>query len=591
VFDDAFDYVKSQWAMSAAADWQSRILYGSAENFSSHSPQGSFTKRRVLPKEADKILAKYYIQDPVERISRYIEASVRKSEYTRLFGNGQLNDQMKALIEAQVQPEDQRLIRTIVEQTTGTDDTRVPDRFKRMVSNVHSIGNMTLLGRVVLTSLVEPMTVALQTGRTRDAFLAMAMTIREAVNTKSVREQRAIADLLGIVGGDMSQEIISNRLGGTMGESDSMQKKSSQFFRRVGLTGLTNAQRRVSMQLTGRYIMELAADADTSDSATGNKRRFALDELRDAGMTDAEAQAFVEWTREFRDRLPGIYDLTDASGDLTRMGKLYGLMVGRLVNQAIQAPTAIDRPWAANTVVGRMAYGLLSFSMAFMRNVLIKNVKKVQREYEAQGAAGAAKVAALQFAAPLSALYMGHLLVTVAREALLNPKWDEKEEEGELVEWLLLMAFSRAGFTGLADPIYNAILGVKYQNDLANALIGAGNTYFAKALERVVKYFTSNSPNTNSAERSAARGLYELTLQPGAAYAVSALPGGPLLGYGMGLSYAYLSSPRAKEKVQDVVAGEKQGTKAKTGQGGRPTSGSRQPISGGGGRAPISGSR
>lgn len=570
VFDEAYDYVKTEWAMGAATEWQSRILYGSPENFSSHSPQGSFTKRRVLPKEADKILAKYYIQNPVERISRYIEASVRKSEYTRLFGNGQLNDQMQALISAKVLPEDQQMIRRIVEQVTGTDDTRIPDRFTRMMSNAHSLGNMTLLGRVVLTSLVEPMTVALQTGRTRDAFLAMAMTIREAFNTKTVREQRAIADLLGIVGGDMTQEIISNRLGGSVGESRMMQRISSQYFRRVGLTGLTNAQRRVSMQLIGRYVMELTADIDDA-STSAQRKRFAMDELRDAGLTDAEAQAFVQWTREFRGRLPGIYDLTDpASGELTRMGKLYGLMVGRLVNQAIQNPSAVDRPWAANTVVGRMAYGLLSFSMAFMRNVLIKNFKKVQRVYEAQGAAGAAKVAALQVAAPLTALYMGHLLTTTAREALLNPeKWEEKEKEGELVTWLMQLAFSRAGFTGLADPLYNALLGVKYQRDLANILAGASGSFYLQNLERIARYFVVNSENTNNAERNLVRGLYELLGQTTAAAAVGYLPGGPMLGYGMGLSYAYISSPRAKDTVQDTVAGEKQGDKAKTGQSGR----------------------
>lgn len=569
VFDEAFDYVKAHWAQQAAADWQARILYGSPENFSSHSPQGSFTKRRVLPKEADKILARYYIQNPVERISRYIEASVRKSEYTRLFGNGQLNAQMRTLAKAKVMPEDQQIIRDIVGQVTGTDESRVPERFKRMASNIHAVGNMTLLGRVVLTSLVEQMTIALQTGKPLDAFLATAMTIREGFNTKTVREQRAIADLLGIVGGDMTQEIISNRLGGTMGESAAMQKISSNFFRRVGLTGLTNAQRRVSMQLSGRYIMELAADVDTLKDGN-QKRRFALDELRDAGLTDAEVQDFVAWTREFRDRLPGIHDLTDGSGELTRMGKLYGLMVGRLVNQSIQNPTAVDRPWAANTVVGRMAYGLLSFSMGFMRNVIIKNIKKVQREYEAQGAAGAAKVAALQVAAPLMSLYMGHLLVTVAREALLNPeRWEEKEADGKLVEWLLLLAFSRAGFTGLADPLYNAVLGVKYQRDLANILAGASGGYFLQALQRITSYFFINSENTNSAERSAVRGLYELLVQPAAAIAVGGLAAGPMLGYGMGLSYAYLSSPRAKSNVQDIVAGEADSGKARTGQGGR----------------------
>jgi hypothetical protein len=214
-----------------------------------------------------------------------------------------------------------------------------------------------------------------------------------------------------------------------------------------------------------------------------------------------------------------------------------------------------------------VTYGLLSFSMAFMRNVMLKSVKKVQRVYESQGAAGAAKVAALQVAAPMLALYMGHLLVTTAREALLSPdKWEEQEEKGNLVPWLTGLAFSRAGFTGLVDPLYNAIFGLKYQQDLANILAGSSGGYFLKAAQRSLNYLINNSQNTNSAERNTVRGLYEMFLQPAAAAAVGYLTVGPLLGYGLGLSYAYLSSPRAKENVQDIVAGEKNTTKAKTGE-------------------------
>lgn len=77
-------------------------------------------------------------------------------------------------------------------------------------------------------------------------------------------------------------------------------------------------------------------------------------------------------------------------------------------------------------------------------------------------------------------------------------------------------------------------------------------------LERVIKYFLLNSENTNSAERSATRGLYELTVQPGLAYATGALPGGPVVGYGLGASYMYMTSPAFKAQWQDWMAGEKE---------------------------------
>jgi len=206
--------------------------------------------------------------------------------------------------------------------------------------------------------------------------------------------------------------------------------------------------------------------------------------------------------------------------------------------------------------------------MAFYRNVVIRSGKRVIREYEKRGAGQAAYVAGVQVLAPLATLYMGHLLVTVAREALLNPdKWEEEEEKegGFPVKWLMQLAFSRAGFTGLADPLYNALLGVKYQRDLSNLLVGPTWGYFMQALQRIATYFVANSDNTNSAERATARGLFELVVQPALAYGAGYLPGGPIWGYGLGSSYAYFSSPAFKSQWQDWMAGEADTKKAKTG--------------------------
>jgi hypothetical protein len=259
----------------------------------------------------------------------------------------------------------------------------------------------------------------------------------------------------------------------------------------------------------------------------------------------------------------------DVDGSLTEMGQIYAVMVGRLVNQSIQSPTAIDRPFASNTPVGRLVYSLLSFSMAFFRNVVVKSGKKVLREYEKRGAQHAAAVAAEQVVAPLASLYLGHLLVTIAREALLNPeKWDEEEknEGGFPIKWLSQLAFSRVGFTGLADPLYNAYNGVKYQRDLSNLLIGAPASYITQSMERIAKYFAMNSEKTNSAERGAVRGVYDLVAQPALAYATGYLPGGPVVGYGLGAAYMYMSSPAFKTQLQDWIAGEKQGKQKKAGE-------------------------
>lgn len=578
IFEDAYDYIRDAWSASAAAEYQTRISYGSPESFSSHSPAGSYLKERTLPPEADKILAKYYIQDPIERITSYAQMSVRKAEFNARFGRDTRNKREKQtklftmleqMVNAGVRKEDRDMAEKIVGQVTGTDRSSMPGQAQRMLGNIHALGQMTLLGRVVLTSLAEPITTAVQTGKPLDALKAIGLTMQEIASTGSVRERRAMARVLGIVSGDYADEMIANRLGGSFAESSAMSRVSANYFRRVGLTGLTNAQRRAAMQLSGRYVLELAHTLDDTQ-ASAKDRGFARDELVDAGIQPEQINDFVNWSREFSDRMPRHDELIDVDGSLTEMGQIYAVMVGRLVNQAVQSPTAIDRPWAANTPIGRLTYGLLSFSMAFFRNIMVKSVKKVTREYDQRGAAQAASVAALQVLAPLASLYAGHLLVTMAREALLNPdKWDEEEkkEDGFPIKWLAALAFSRVGFTGLADPLYNAVLGVKYQRDLSNILAGATPSFFLQGLERIAKYFVVNSGNTNSAERNAARGLYELSVQPGLAYATGYLPGGPLVGYGLGASYMYFSSPAFKSQWQDWLAGEKQGKQKKAGDG------------------------
>lgn len=573
IFEEAYDYIRDQWSGNAAAEYQTRISYGSPENFSSHSPAGSYLKERTLPAEADKLLAKYYIQDPIERVTRYLQMSVRKSEYNTRFGrdargrekNTKLFAMLEQMVNSGVRKEDRDMVEKIVGQVTGTDRNAMPGEYQRFLGNIHALGQMALLGRVVLTSMAEPITTAVQTGKPLDALKAVALTMQEIASTGSVRERRAMARVLGIVSGDYADEMISNRLGGTFAESPNMSKVTANYFRRVGLTGLTNAQRRSAMQLSGRYVLELAHTLDDS-KASANDKGFARAELTDAGIQPEQIQAFVEWSREYTDRMPRHDEIMDVDGSLTDMGQIYAVMVGRLVNQAIQSPTAVDRPWAANTPVGRLTYGLLSFSMAFFRNVMMKSAKKVEREYNERGAAQAASVAAFQVIAPIASLYMGHLLVTMLREALLNPdKWEEEEKkEGGLpIKWLAQLAFSRSGFTGLADPLYNALMGVKYQRDLSNILAGATPSFALQALERITKYFLVNSENTNSAERNAARGLYELTVQPGLAYATGALPGGSFVGYGLGASYMYLTSPAFKSQWQDWLAGEKQNKQKK----------------------------
>lgn len=574
VFEEAYDAIRDAWSAMSADAYRQNILYGTVDQTLSGGLGASFLKGRELPPEADKLLAAYYIQDPSERISRYVHQGVRKAEFNLRFGapkgkgESQLSQLVKGLTAAGVRPQDGEFIQTIVNQVTGNDPSGMPGNLAKGLSAFNTTVTMTMLARVVMTSLAEPATVAIQTGRPLDALKSLTMTVREIAGGKNVRERRALMNALGIIANDSADEMISNRLGGSYGDTQNMQRRSAKWYRMSGLTGYTNASRRSSAVLAGRYLLDMA-NAVSDPEVSAKERGYAKAELMDAGMTEQQLADFTEWAKEFAGRNPTTADVTQENGDLNNMGRIYATMMQRIVDQSIQAPTAIDRPWAANTAYGRIMAGLMSFSMAFQRNVLIKSAKRIDRVAKAEGMTEAAKYAAFRIAPSFAALYTTHLLATVLREALLNPgKWEEEEERegGFPALWLSKLTFSRAGFFGMGDPIFNAIEAVKYQRDFSNIMVGASISYVAQNIDRLIKYFKQNSDKTNNGERQAVKALYELAL-PGTAYAISGLPAGPLVGYGLGAVSAWLSSPAQKDFVQDVVAGPKEG-KAKSSKSG-----------------------
>lgn len=385
--------------------------------------------------------------------------------------------------------------------------------------------------------------------------IPMDTIVMLAVIAKDIRERRVLSDILGINGSLDWSDIVSNRMGGVFEGDPKLDRVTNKFFRRVGLTGLTRAQRRTSMAIGIRYFAELGKDImDKTDNA-----RFARDELVDFGVQPNLVDEFAEYIAQFTERMPSPEEIQG-----TPLGAELSVAIGRLVNQSIQNPKIIDRPWAANTTVGRMTYGLLSFNMAFYRNAMAKSFLKIAREAEAGGKKRAAYVAFSQVAAPFAALYFGHLLVTIAREAMLNPdKLEDERKKGRLEAYLLTLALSRSGFTGLLDVPLNAFTSVKYERDIANIFVGATAAFIGSSIEKITKFFVKNSDKTNSAEFNGIKGMYELLAQPMLAYATGTLPGGAIVGAGYGMANAYLSSPAFKNDFAEFWVGKKDDRKKK----------------------------
>jgi len=578
--EQLYEEVRMPFAEAAANDWYTRIGQQVATDPGAHSVQGSFTKKRQLPKEADTYMVDFYL-DPIESLNQYIPAVTRKIEYERRFGQSLVppgsklrdrnnpssrRDYLDYLlevrgVEAGIDTQDLQQLRQVVRKITGTETVSSDYLGKKALDYIHVYGTMALLPRAVLSSIAEPLTAGIQSGSAVKGIKTFFQVFDEALGmvSTSAKERtlfyRQLANVLGVIDDPSVGEVVANRLGGTLAEDPKLNARLGRFFVRTKLQGLTNAQRRSTMRTGLQFFAEIAAEYQ-SDSVKPAKKQQIREIFRDMGISDTSMDQFTAWMAEQRDgnyKLPGIDEMIEKNGEMTDMGQMLAVAIGRFVDQSIQDPKSVDRPLYAEHSLGRMVYGIQSFMAAFSRNVLLFSVNKIRREHQQRGFVSAANMTAFQMLPAFLTLYGGHLLVSTIREMLLNPdKLREEEENGNLVQYLMTIAFQRAGLSGRLDPIWNALYSTRYQSDLSNMVVGASASYYLKALQRMVGIIPgigNNSENTVAAEYQAAVGFWDAAVNTIIVMAAS-MPGlGPYIGSGAGVAAAGATSPKVKHWV------------------------------------------
>lgn len=531
-----------------AERWLSAMRTSDMDDFDAHSPNADYAKNRELPPEADKLLEDFYVNNPVEAIVTYLSQSAKRTEYARTFGPK--GEKRKAIFQKiagdGVSIEDQQALQRIVDIATGRERSTIPKSVQGALSFIHAAGTMVLLPRAVLSSLSESVTAGMRTQDVRNSFRALAQLIGGALGTASGRERAELARAIGIVDDMLVGELAEARFGGTFGDVTRWDKYVATMFERTGLIALTRSQRTHLLGTAQAYFDNLAGNALSTDT---KKAAQASALLRELGVRDVEA--FSKQIREMG-RLPTVEELD------TPYGRDFAVASSRLIDQIIQNPTVMDRPQLANNPVGRVAYGIMSFSYAFYRNIVKRQAILFNETRKRTGAMDATARLAIGFLPSAIALYIGQTLVSTIREFLLNrERWDEEEEKGTLVDTMLKLGatrtFSFAGF----DPLIQAHTGLKYQRDLSNVMVGAAPGFFLQAIQSIAKMNVANSPKTNTAEFNAAKGVYQLAVAPALAFGLARLPGGPIVGPVLGGGIMAGTSPQAGKEAAELVVGEK----------------------------------
>lgn len=622
---DLLDVVRPEFAQVSAEDWRTRVLIGDSNTYDSHGPASNFAKHRKLPPEADQIMADWYDNDVLNLTLSYAHNVASRAAYVTRFGNsggakrlrdviarkdvqdaismhprkydkttaaGRLNilrdltnprtDNVleMALIEAEnlgADAADVVKIRETVQDFTGrkSHGAGVAEGAVNTLSNtLYVLTYVTLLPRATATALTEPVTTLMRTGSVKAAGRSLQNYMMEAVRSaKTTQERAAFARAIGLVSTQLHDTVLMNRLSGDFGNAVGGNVILARFFRGIGLTQLTNAQRRATMA-SGFYWMRDMARVATDPKMDDVKKAIARAEFKDLGVSDKHMDAMLDWLVQ-KDEHPSLDDLNSDAG------QIYAAMIRRFVDQTIQNPRRADKPMGVATPLGRMAYSLTSFLYAYFRNVHLANINRAKRNYNIAREHGHSRAVATgeafapaftSFVGGFAAMAAAQFLVTTAREFLFNhEQWEDKDED-EREKWLRMLAISRTGILGPGDVFFNALTGLRYERDLSNIAIGTGASMELSHVQNIIKGLPKyelweggpgvgarNSPNTNTAERTAMKSVYRMALAPAMSVGLSALnAAGPV---GWSARYAAmlaLTSNSAANEFADVTVGEKE---------------------------------
>jgi len=529
-------------------------------DFGSKQPAENYTKHRSLPAEADVLLEKFYVSDPLEVIHRYIGMSARNTEFANSFGpkGEQLNTLFERMAEEGVQLEDQRYLQGSVASLLGRQPAGVLDgkpRAQALMNQVNAYGVMSMLGRVVISSIAEPGMAGIRTGSTAAVYKPYFNLFKQIIGTADMKQWREITRAIGLIGDAQADMVVQARLGGTYESTPKTDARLARYFSITGLHALTNAQRVALMPVTHRYLAQLVDQVKVGSAAEAKEGRALLAELGIANPAEFRINATA----------PKMTELFDRNGRETEFGAQYMTAMSRINEQIVQAPNRYDRPEMANSPTGRFLYGIMSFNLAFWNNVYKREAAVIARQAKERGALGVASYVGGHLAPPLIAYFFTQLLVTAAREALLNPqRWEEWDRDDKLAENLVMLTLSRAFPMGLFDIPIQAYQGLKYQRDITSIAIGAVPSYFLMSAQKIASAFRDeNSEKTNNAEFSAMQGAYQLVTNPLIAHLLTSLPGGRILDPIYGVTLAVGTSAAARDQAAEAVVGERDSLVAK----------------------------
>lgn len=549
-------------AKAAAEAWYEEVTFSGGSVFRPEtSGDGSFFKSRAFGKEADKMLADFYVPDIGHVLILYTQRAARRGEIARRFGDrfSKWEKEMIPAMRAEGAGDMVQATTDYLLNAAGAMKTDMGASGRRLLSGIHTMGTLGLLEQAVFTSLPEMFMPALRSNDTLGVLAAPFQAVGDLLRTMAglpLRERllaaKELAEDLGAIAGDGMYSLQAQRFAIEDQLARVQSATITKFFAVTGLEQFTRWTRIQATKSGALFVRRLSRTLAGQDAgwAVGGKGGAAAF-LRELGVPEGQEAAFARFVAGLGDDIPNPTELTGAMGDI------YRTAVYRFVEQSIMRPDTTTRPKWASTPFGRVAFHLQNYGYVFGKNVLARPLNA----YRSVAAGEAPPI----YAAVMTAQFVLLATTLVAAQAALSEGRDEidrqlrkalgqkgpRSEQSDMAK--AERAVSRAGLLGALDPYWNFLSGVRYNRGFLEFVAGPTLGSFAGVGTTAAAAIVRNSDKTNAAERKLAQVTYRSVAEPAAQAAIAAaLPVG-LLAFMLSVGVRY-----GEEPAIDAAAGPDQ---------------------------------
>lgn len=399
-----------------------------------------------------RIFASLQAKDPVDLLVRYVEPAVKRAEYARRFGDdGRRLEAMLARAKAQGATEAQLAeARDVVKAAIGTygadgsptlraispalSEKMSGQRAKAFIHNLQAYQNLRLLPLATLSSVVDPMGIAVRSGgEFGETWRSFKKGVRGLFSKAGRESMQEMFDMLGAADDLFAEVAIADPA-----RTSFSNKMNNLLFKYNGLQAWTKATRFMALEAAHKFVLKHGNSAD--ERSVLYRRELGLRAGDVQAAPDGRVRLLTEGELEqLRTRAKrGGPDGDAAKRELRRDERVRNALM-QFVDEAILRPNAMQTPlWVSDPYMG-----LVSQYKAFAYAIY----DQIYRRWSIEADRGNHKVlGALLMYIPIM------LMAELGREFIQNLGRDERRKNWGFLDYLALAAER----TGLYSPRFDA---------------------------------------------------------------------------------------------------------------------------------------